>query len=344
MKYFLGIDSGGTKTVCLVANAQGEIVSIGLGASGASLSNDGFAGNSIIPAINEAVLKLPKDSEIEYVFVSLGGLNVEEVRTSIQKRFPATKIEIERESSGNLLLNASKWWGFDIVVMAGTGSVVIALDRKLEKIISIGGWGYIIDDRGSGYAVGRDALRAIAEYFDGYGETTRIAHDMALNELFDNCHHSEVTAIFKKQPEELSFKEKNLLRAMLKQAMNKLNRTTVASLCKSVAISAKNGDDVALKIFQNAAESLAILAKNAIKLSKTASPTVLGLGGLFKADEIITVPFEDKIKEMLPDASISQSDFSLAQGAIFCALKHGGVKLNDNIIKNIKNSYKEFII
>lgn len=58
MKYYLGIDSGGTKTICLAADEQGRILSVGLGGSGASLGNDAFADNSIIPAIDQAIAKL----------------------------------------------------------------------------------------------------------------------------------------------------------------------------------------------------------------------------------------------------------------------------------------------
>jgi N-acetylglucosamine kinase-like BadF-type ATPase len=58
------------------------------------------------------------------------------------------------------------------VIIAGTGSVVFARaeDGTTRRV---GGWGSLLGDAGSGYAVGRAGLRAVAAAFDG-GEDTSI--------------------------------------------------------------------------------------------------------------------------------------------------------------------------
>ena len=57
------------------------------------------------------------------------------------------------------------------VLIAGTGSICYArtADGRERRT---GGWGHLIDDEGSGYALGRDILRAVVRAGDGRGAKT----------------------------------------------------------------------------------------------------------------------------------------------------------------------------
>jgi N-acetylglucosamine kinase-like BadF-type ATPase len=57
-----------------------------------------------------------------------------------------------------------------LVLIAGTGSVVLARTRA-GTTRRAGGWGHLLGDPGSGYAVGRAGLRAVAAAFDGGDDT-----------------------------------------------------------------------------------------------------------------------------------------------------------------------------
>lgn len=56
--------------------------------------------------------------------------------------------------------------------ICGTGSVVYAYDG--EKLSRIGGWGYLLDEVGSGYGIGKDVLRTALAERDGIGEKSLI--------------------------------------------------------------------------------------------------------------------------------------------------------------------------
>lgn len=56
------------------------------------------------------------------------------------------------------------------VLIAGTGS--ICCGRNGDKVLRAGGFGYLIDDEGSGYAIGRDILAAVVRARDGRGPAT----------------------------------------------------------------------------------------------------------------------------------------------------------------------------
>ncbi|MDZ7802188.1 MAG: BadF/BadG/BcrA/BcrD ATPase family protein [Trueperaceae bacterium] len=59
--------------------------------------------------------------------------------------------------------------GEGIVVYAGTGSVAAHVDAK-GTMVRVGGHGYLIDDAGGGYWIGRHALRAVLRQADRLGE------------------------------------------------------------------------------------------------------------------------------------------------------------------------------
>ena len=60
-----------------------------------------------------------------------------------------------------------------IVIISGTGS--ISYGRNAEGMAArSGGWGYVLGDEGSGYWMGRLALRAIVREADGRGHPTTL--------------------------------------------------------------------------------------------------------------------------------------------------------------------------
>jgi N-acetylglucosamine kinase-like BadF-type ATPase len=69
-----------------------------------------------------------------------------------------------------------------LVVIAGTGSVAVGRTRSgaLERV---GGWGHLLGDPGSGHAIGRSGLRAVAEALEGGTDTalrTRVGNRFGL--------------------------------------------------------------------------------------------------------------------------------------------------------------------
>lgn len=63
--------------------------------------------------------------------------------------------------------------GAGAVLIAGTGSICYgrAADGRSGRA---GGWGYLLDDEGGGYALGRDILRAVLRAGDGRGPATAL--------------------------------------------------------------------------------------------------------------------------------------------------------------------------
>lgn len=60
------------------------------------------------------------------------------------------------------------------VLITGTGSVGYGENGPLSA--RVGGWGHLIDDTGSGYAIGRDALAAAVKHLDGRQHAPELCH------------------------------------------------------------------------------------------------------------------------------------------------------------------------
>ena len=67
-----------------------------------------------------------------------------------------------------------------VVIAAGTGSVALAVGRRVARV---DGWGSLVGDAGSGYWIGRAAIDAVLRADDGRGEPTALT--ARVGERFD---------------------------------------------------------------------------------------------------------------------------------------------------------------
>ena len=125
-----------------------------------------------------------------------------------------------------------------IVIIAGTGSIVYGRNARGEAARA-GGWGHMIGDEGSGYWIGREALAAVmrAARRPRPGDTADRAR---------SCAHFNVDD------------ESRLPRIVYDR---ELPRMSVAALGPIVQRAAEQGDAVATRILERAAEELVLAAQ-----------------------------------------------------------------------------------
>src|SRR3954470_23031097 len=176
--HVLGIDAGGTKTVCLLADAQGAVVSEGRGA-GANLHTAGEL--AVEKVLHEAMEAAIGDRAIIPAAICLGIAGVDrddEARTvrAIMRRIGyKSRVLVVNDALIGLVAGARDEPG--IAVNAGTGSIVYGRNASFEAARA-GGWGHMIGDEGSGYWIGREALAAVMRAADGRGPETELAADI----------------------------------------------------------------------------------------------------------------------------------------------------------------------
>jgi len=168
---FVGIDAGGSKTELLAALEQDDEILNLFGSSG-NPARVGFEGS--IYVLSELILQAMKRLDgrpIAAVCAGVAGAGrkreqqrIEDgIRAELGDRAPA-KIVITHD--GDIALEAAFEGESGIMLISGTGSVSIARTANGE-FLRAGGWGYLIGDEGSGYALGSMGLRAVAHAFDG---------------------------------------------------------------------------------------------------------------------------------------------------------------------------------
>ncbi len=272
---YLGVDGGGTKTIarltCLDAPRSPGTTTHGpmsvLGSGMSSGSNPYSVGwDSAVEAIRIAVQRALSEAELgdrpRAAVLAIAGCATPTARTRLSEELTkariADRVKVVPDTAPVL---ASATPGEPAIgLIAGTGSTAIAR-RANDETVMIGGWGYLIDDGGSGYALGRDALLLLSRVEDHpeSGSCKRL-HNAVLDRL-------GVSALADVKP-------------LIYQAPSP--RGAVATLAPLVLQLAAEGDESAESIVQQGAVDLARLVQVAsIKLGGAPAEVFLA-GGLLQ--------------------------------------------------------------
>lgn len=171
-KAFIGIDGGATKTEFVLFTDSGNILKrIKLDGSNPNVSGFNTAAQILTDGIN-SLLTVRQD--ISGVFAGIAGCssgnNGEKMKSALSKAFPLLKITLQSDIS-NVFASATNKEKC-VAVICGTGFSIFA--KSGEELHRIGGWGYLLDNIGGGYGLGREAIRAALAERDGIGEKTVI--------------------------------------------------------------------------------------------------------------------------------------------------------------------------
>jgi N-acetylmuramic acid 6-phosphate etherase len=172
----LGIDGGGTRTVVLLA--RGSTV-LGRGEAGPSNlravgEEDAFAALHQAIQAAFAAAALPA-GPVASACLGLAGAGRAEERQQVldwaRQVGLAERVEVTTDAA--LLLAAGTPGGWGLALVAGTGSIAWGRDASGREARA-GGWGPLLGDEGSGYAIALAALQAVARADDGRGPATAL--------------------------------------------------------------------------------------------------------------------------------------------------------------------------
>ena len=195
---YLGVDAGGTRTVCLVGDRE---ATLGRGEAGpANPSLGGVAG--FTEAVATAARRARGDTEDRRVgaaWIGVAGSEPAELRERLRSAalvaLEAGEVHISHDAR---LILATAGLHSGIAVVAGTGSSVFGLAPDGREV-SVGGWGHLLGDEGSGYDIGRQALRAVTQASDGRGPRTGLTE--AILQALDAPDVSAIRARWYPAPE-----------------------------------------------------------------------------------------------------------------------------------------------
>lgn len=298
MKYYLGIDGGGTKTTAIICDENAQLISRFVGESINYNSVGMETARKNLKATVDGVL--PNDVKLNAAFIGMSAIS-ERADDEFTKKLCAGIIDCDKitmDSDVYIGLEAMRCDGSAAMVISGTGSMAVGRLPDGE-IIHTGGWGYILGDEGSGYAICIDALRAAICGYEGSAEKTLLTD--AVKEHYQVNDMLELIDIFYDPP---------------------MPRSEIAKLAPIVFKCAEN-DGVADAIIRNHAQLLA----NTVSalLSQLPEGTPLGLwGGIFENYEKFRNLFSASVNERFPETKINVLEFAPEYGAVFAAIKTDG--------------------
>ena len=262
IRYFLGIDGGGTKTALLLKDREGTVLRE-LCADACNPMDIGFERAQAVlrSAIDDICAGIDLSETAMFAGIAGGGsLSARQTLAAFFADFGFGVFDCGGDNRN--ILEAGLGSRDGICAILGTGICVQA--KHGDTLHRIGGWGYFIDRGGSGFNLGRDALDAYYSAHDGSGPDTLLT---SLIEEKTQC-----------SPEALVSR------------IYAGGKTFVASFAPLVTEAARRGDRMALSILDTNAHCIARLifaAENRLPAEMNTVPVVL-CGGLSKEPEIVS--------------------------------------------------------
>eukprot|EP01114_Cavostelium_apophysatum_P009167 TRINITY_DN2224_c0_g1_i1.p1 TRINITY_DN2224_c0_g1~~TRINITY_DN2224_c0_g1_i1.p1 ORF type:complete len:350 (+),score=54.09 TRINITY_DN2224_c0_g1_i1:86-1051(+) len=291
----IGIDGGGTKTsTCALDVESGK--SLGIAKTPSSNWNSvgvEKAKEALRSGIDEAAKTANAElRDIVSICLSMAGVDrpadKDKVISWVNEMLPHVQnkdIHVHSDAVA-ALAGGTNGQLYGVVVISGTGMISYGFDKSANSKRA-GGWGPLLGDEGSGYAIASDVLRAVVSAQDGRGPRTQLLDDV-LTKL--------------KLPDATQ---------LIPWAYDESDRSWAkfAALAPIAYDCANKGDQVALAILDNAADKLAATIDAVVKglqLDTNADfPLVLAGGNLTHENSILAKLLKERLRKAYPNSVIT---------------------------------------
>jgi N-acetylglucosamine kinase-like BadF-type ATPase len=308
MIYVLGIDAGGTKTVCQLADETGALVAEARG-GGANLQAAGEL--HVEKVLHDVMEEALGDRGIVPAAICLGIAGVDRPEDSTIVRSIMRRIGYKARTivlnDALVALEAGAPGAAGVVIVSGTGSIAYGRNANNEGARA-GGWGHVLGDEGSGFWIGRAALRAVLREADRRGQRT------ALTPLL--LKHFGVS------------EAQNLIHEVYQ---NKVAPSAIGALAQCVQTAFSQGDKAAIGILRAAAdelESSGVSVATRLDLGSERFTFILA-GGIFRAVPWLRDELQRRLPVAVPNSTVRLLEREPATGAVSFAIQeaHGGARI-----------------
>lgn len=315
---FLGVDGGGTRTRAMIADPDGHVLGFG---EGGPANLKAVSRERVRSGIADAVERASADAggvalPFAGAFLGMAGVSTEADRQQIREI--AWELSLAEEHrlgvDHDLAICLSGGLGDlpGIVLVAGTGSSCFARNAE-RKMARAGGWGSLLDDAGSAYDLGLQALRVTVRSIDGRLAETALK-DAVMERLSLERHEWITRRVYDEG----------------------LTKAEIASLAKEVIRCAEEGDGPSIGLLERAAADLAELVKAVVSRPGFGIelPVVLA-GGVALSGNPFQPLLERAISEAVPGIRTLAPRLAPVGGAVIMAMELAGVVPTEQIWKNL---------
>ena len=318
MRYFLGVDVGGTKTHALITAEDGSTV--GFGETGAG-NHETVGYDGLRKALLESTSLAFKAAGLSAMDISAAGFGVagydwpserQETLDAISSLGLTCPIELVNDTVVGLLAGSEKGWG--VAVDAGTGDNCWGRDRTGKEAHMTGCGPLFAEFGGAGSLVMR-AVQQVSLEWGQRGPKTRLSQEFM-----------KIAAV-------ASMDE-------LLDGLSQMKFSFDAGLAPLIFRVAEEGDAVARETIAWAGTELGSMVNGIVRQLKfeTLDFDVVMLGSMFKGGTLLTEPFKNTVLRLAPKANFILLDVPPVIGGVILAMKQAGVQINDQIWHKIRQT------
>lgn len=316
MRYYLGVDGGGSKTYAVITDEHGHVIGVGRGGNGNHQKNRREAELSLKQAVTEALgaAKLTKE-QIEFAWFGLAGADREgdfRILRPIIAELGLSRTEISCDTW--IALRAGTEESHGVVLICGSG-VNCSGKNRTGDAFQCGGFGYRFGDFGGGYDLSVEVFRTVIRSYEGREKATALSE-----KLIDLLGYSSV--------------------AELRDDFLDHSRHLPIGAAELLFQAAEEGDEVAIRLLEKQGEELGLAAVATIhQLNMSGDSFQLVLAGslLTKGDRlgIIRSAIEQKVKQAAPKGTLTILDREPVVGAVILAMERSRVHIHSELLERL---------
>ncbi len=288
-QYCISVDAGGTKTKAAAYDKAGNLLcSKTTDFGNLSLDYD-LAYEHILKAIEGCIEQV--SGKCVFVCVGAAGIETGEYKQKLKEQIE-TLLHIPTFTTNDAVLGLyAALEGRDgVLVISGTGSIACC---KWQGVTSrVGGWGHLINDDGSGYSIGQQAIRRIMDNSDEDRPGTPLEQGI--------FNHLGITNL-----------------RQLTQFVYSHQKSDIAALLPVVERLAENGDEQAAAILIWAGEQLANLVFKVCKRHGVLEPLIGISGSAITKTRMTKAAFEQAIANRYAKYEIVMGKNDPAKGGYY---------------------------
>ncbi|MGI2329200.1 N-acetylglucosamine kinase [Planococcus sp. YIM B11945] len=324
--YVLGIDGGGTKTAGIVADEFGTIYmqAVTGRSNPTTLSPQEFEQVMVglveeLKTQNEAVF-----NQISVCFAGMAGVDeskrTAEVMQLLKTHLP-DEIEVIVQNDAVNALYSGTLGKPGIAQISGTGSIAFGINEKGETTRA-GGWGFLFDEGGSGFAIGKAALRAVFQAFDKRGPETSLTARL--------LEHFGVKIV----PDIIAH-----------VYGHEYARAVIAPLAQLVVNEALAGDKIAHQILMEACGDMLLCIDTCHKqlFAPDHSTAIVLAGGVFSDWALFDDLFKRLARGTLPNAVFQPTRIPPVGGAVIAGLKSHGITIREQFTERLNEQVMDAV-
>lgn len=272
--YVIGVDAGGTKTSACAFAEDGALLAQCRTGAGNFSADPTAARGQVLAAIDAC--RRAAAGKCRYIAVGAAGLRGAGLGPALTGELQQRYRCCAKAVDDGLLALYAKLRGRDgVLVIAGTGSV--AYGKKGAVCHSQGGWGPLLDDRGSGTAIALALLRQVTQAWDE-GRALSAMEQAALEQM--GCASPLLVPRF----------------------VYGASKGELAALAPLVERFAGQGDAAAARLLADAGRELAGLAAGAARRLGLTAPLAAVSGSILEKCPPVAQAFWRRLTELAPGA------------------------------------------